>query len=96
MKKLLLKFLSSAKKNFETPSYKDLFGFAKTFSSIESMKNVFLANQESIKHIRKNTTEPGDEFDASLCYCRVWNKGFETVLFKTEGKRYVWNTLEGC
>ena len=73
-KKLLIKFLTSAKKNFEEPSYKELFRFAKTFSTIESVQ-CKPCETTNIKTSRKNTTEPGGEFDASLCYCRVWNKG---------------------
>ena len=73
-KKLLIKFLTSAKKNFKEPSYKELFRFAKTFSTIESVQ-CEPCETTNIKTSRKNTTEPGDEFDASLCYCRVWNKG---------------------
>ena len=74
-KKLLIKFLTSAKKNFENPTYKELFRFAKTFSTIESVQCEPCDTVDNIKYSRKNTTEPGDEFDASLCYCRVWNKG---------------------
>ena len=74
IKKILNKFLASAKKETgKNPSYKELYSYVKEYSKDFPIKKPEKSVRK--KSIRKNTTEPGGEFDASLCHCRVWNKG---------------------
>ena len=74
IKKILTKFLASAKKETgKNPSYKELYSYVKEYSKDFPIKKPEKSVRK--KSIRKNTTEPGGEFDASLCHCRVWNKG---------------------
>ena len=75
LRSILNKFIANAKKEMDDElSYKQLYAHVKIYS-----KNVNINYTEEPprkKSSRKNTTEPGDVFDGSLCHCRVWNKGY--------------------
>ena len=71
----LNKFIANAKKEFgDDLSYRNLYSYVKVY--LESVNNDNIEESVRKKSSRKVTTEPGDIFDASLCHCRVWNKGF--------------------
>ena len=80
---ILNKFLASAKKETgKNPSYKELYSYVKDYSkdvTIKKSEEPVKKSEKSVrkKSVRKNTTEPGGIFDASLCHCRVWNTGLE-------------------
>ena len=80
---ILNKFLASAKKETgKNPSYKELYSYVKEYSKDVTIKKSEESDKKSEKSVRKksvrkNTTEPGGIFDASLCHCRVWNTGLE-------------------
>ena len=74
---ILNKFLASAKKETgKNPTYKDLYSHVKEYSKCVIIKKSDESDQSMKKYSRKNTTEPGDIFDGSICHCRVWNRGY--------------------
>ena len=74
---ILNKFIADAKKQLgEDLSYKSLYSHVKNYCSNMEPLRVEIGEVKRKKSTRKITTEPGDIFDASLCKCRVWNKGF--------------------